>query len=1303
MAKYTSGRQKNLKVGIPSYSEDLTSVEVIGNVGIATTNATSKLYVVGDGYFTGVVTSSNFYVGNSLIGSGSSFAQLYVSGVSTFAGVTTHTTSLFGTQASFVGVITANTFDGTLSGYATSSGIATYATNAGIATYATSSGIATYATNAGIATALQNSRTFEITGDIVASPISFNGTGNVSLAATIQPNSVALGSDTTGDYIQSITGTSNQITVTSGTGEGSTPTLSLPSNLVVPQDLTVTRDLQVNRNLNVTGNVTIGGTTAFINVPTLTVFDPDIVLGFRTDAFGNDISNDTTSNHGGVALASTEGTPLVNLFIAGIETNPATYKKIMWFKSGTFAGLGTDAWLINYAVGIGSTQFPTGTRLAAGNVQFTQNDLAVVRNINASGVGTIPTLSGTTATYGTGNFTTGNIVTGIVTTLTSTNATLTNINSSGVSTLGVTTFTGTVSFGTSAYFGDNDSLNFGDSNDLQIYHDSTNSYISDLGTGRLVLLSNGAGVDIVKAPLEYTARFFTDGAVELYYDNVKEFETTGYGATVFGILQTQGLQVSGVSTLGITTTTNLTTQNINNSGITTTNSLNIGSTQVISSARQLQNIASLDATTTATIESAIANAPNTFADLNVTGISTLGVTSVTNLTAQQLNVSGLSTFSNTLRVIPTSTGIAGIFSGTTSEDMVRITQLGTGNAFVVEDSTNPDATPFVVRGDGSVGIGTTNPTSTLTVQGNGLIVGVLTATSFSGNASSATYATSSGISTYAINAGIATYATSSGISTYAINAGIATYATSSGIATNVIGDIASVTQLSVSGISTLGILTVGNVYSTGIITATQFVGSFSGNVTTATYATSAGIATYATSSGISTYATNAGVSTNVIGGIGSITQLIVSGVSTLGVTSTTQLTVQKLNVTGDSYIVGILTADRIFSNLYGEFTGGGISGTNIVGTALSISGISTFTNGPVLIGSATSTGTASQRLQVTGGAYFSGTANFGIGVTNPQYIFTVSDTGTPATVGLTNCLADFTTTANSYGQINLRNTSTGTNASSDVVLTADTGNDSSNFIDLGINNSGFSVGSWTINGPTDGYLYTSDGNLSIGAINASVAKYISFFTGGTLISNERMRVNATGVGIGTTNPLGTLQVGTGITMYGVTGIISATSYRGDGSQLSGISAINVADDTLTNATRYILFDDSTGGTVTTVNVSTTKLTFNPSTGNMVVGGTVTANSDEKLKTNIKTIDNALDKVLSLRGVEYDRIDNGDHQIGVIAQEVEKIIPDVVYPKQPAPDYETKSVAYANLVGLLIEAIKEQNVRMEELERKLEEK
>ena len=112
MAKFLSNRQKNLKVGISSYSENLTSLEVIGNVGIATTNATSRLWVAGDGYFTGVVTASSFSgnvltatyatsagVSTSVIGGISSVTQLNVTGVSTFtngpvfigSGVTTGT------------------------------------------------------------------------------------------------------------------------------------------------------------------------------------------------------------------------------------------------------------------------------------------------------------------------------------------------------------------------------------------------------------------------------------------------------------------------------------------------------------------------------------------------------------------------------------------------------------------------------------------------------------------------------------------------------------------------------------------------------------------------------------------------------------------------------------------------------------------------------------------------------------------------------------------------------------------------------------------------------------------------------------------------------------------------------------------------------------------------------------------------------------------------------------------------------------------------------------------------------------
>jgi hypothetical protein len=70
----------------------------------------------------------------------------------------------------------------------------------------------------------------------------------------------------------------------------------------------------------------------------------------------------------------------------------------MWFEQGAFSGLGTDAWLINYGVGIGSTQVPNKVVLAAGDVHVTNNDIIKVRNINATGIITATTFSGGLAT-----------------------------------------------------------------------------------------------------------------------------------------------------------------------------------------------------------------------------------------------------------------------------------------------------------------------------------------------------------------------------------------------------------------------------------------------------------------------------------------------------------------------------------------------------------------------------------------------------------------------------------------------------------------------------------------------------------------------------------------------------------------------------------------------------------------------------------------------------------------------------------------------------------------------------------------
>lgn len=145
-------------------------------------------------------------------------------------------------------------------------------------------------------------------------------------------------------------------------------------------------------------------------------------------------------------------------------------------------------------------------------------------------------------------------------------------------------------------------------------------------------------------------------------------------------------------------------RNIVSAGVATVSALNIDSNEVISTSRQLKNIISLDSTTTATIEAAIQNSPNTFADLNVTGISTLGVTSATNLTSQQLNVSGISTVSGNLIV--------------------------NGNTLFADATNN------------RVGIGTTNPRVSLDVIGNSRVSGVITATTFVGNLNSSGIVTS---------------------------------------------------------------------------------------------------------------------------------------------------------------------------------------------------------------------------------------------------------------------------------------------------------------------------------------------------------------------------------------------------------------------------------------------------------------------------------------------------------------------------------------------------------------------------------
>jgi hypothetical protein len=116
-------------------------------------------------------------------------------------------------------------------------------------------------------------------------------------------------------------------------------------------------------------------------------------------------------------------------------------------------------------------------------------------------------------------------------------------------------------------------------------------------------------------------------------------------------------------------------------------------------------------------------------------------------------------------------------------------------------------------------------------------------------------------------------------------------------------------------------------------------------------------------------------------------------------------------------------------------------------------------------------------------------------------------------------------------------------------------------------------------------------------------------------------------------------------------------------------------------------DGGSGITACTFDMSAAgKATFNDD---------VVAFSDERLKSDIKTIDNALDKVSQMRGVSF--VKNGHKSIGVIAQEVQKVFPEIVSTEKKDGE-EYLGVAYGNMVGVLIEAIKDLQKQVDELKK-----
>jgi len=154
----------------------------------------------------------------------------------------------------------------------------------------------------------------------------------------------------------------------------------------------------------------------------------------------------------------------------------------------------------------------------------------------------------------------------------------------------------------------------------------------------------------------------------------------------------------------------------------------------------------------------------------------------------------------------------------------------------------------------------------------------------------------------------------------------------------------------------------------------------------------------------------------------------------------------------------------------------------------------------IVTAGATATPTStSGALMVTGqgGAFIGGNVvSTGTGYFGPQQ----------STIGLSNPLIVATGNQNNYVQIQIQNTSSGAGASSDFIATADTGTDGVNYIDMGINSSGWNTGTWTMSGAKDGYLYVNGGNLTVGTDTSG--KTLSIHVGGTYANNVVSTYNA---------------------------------------------------------------------------------------------------------------------------------------------------------------------------------------------------
>jgi hypothetical protein len=376
--------------------------------------------------------------------------------------------------------------------------------------------------------------------------------------------------------------------------------------------------------------------------------------------------------------------------------------------------------------------------------------------------------------------------------------------------------------------------------------------------------------------------------------------------------------------------------------------------------------------------------------------------------------------------------------------------------------------------------------------------------------------------------------------------------------------------------------------------------------------------------------------------------LNVVGLSTLGgyvdINNSVDIS-NNLNVSGIATIATISVVGAALSNLT-------VSGSSTLDN-LNVTGISTL--GTVVISSGIITATSGIVTYFGDGSNLTGLAG------NPT-LQTVLNVGNASNIGMS--ISGISTFAIIDANI--------VTASGIITASAFVG-DGSGLTGVGIG----STGSISTSGIITASAFVGDGS---GLTGVGIGSTGSISTSGIITASAFVGDGSglTGVGIGSTGSIST------------SGIITASAFVGDGSGLTGAGS-TVFNDTTTDQEFFPLFTDITTGTITASGISTSKLTYNPSSGE-VTAVDFNSTSDFNLKTNIQTVDNALDIVDNLRGVSFEWKENGKKSYGVIAQELEKVLPELVKGGDP------KTVSYSGIIGVLIEAVKELSEEIEKLKK-----